>query len=779
MISSLVRLEFRKVLEDIAARTLCRIGSAKVMSLTPGWRREKASERRRETEVAAALLDSDIRIPAGTNDSLYDVCGLLDDGVIVLDPQQLRTVGTILAEMDRFVESVDRNRNETADHSVLDKHLERIPRLKKLSDRLISITTPDGELSSDASAELSRLLRQVDRLKRRLSKRIAKISSSLSNRKLLRDIPPTLRDGRYVLPVISSRKSDVRGIVHDRSESGETIFIEPSELVGDGNAMREASLDLDFEKRRILKKASLEIREHLDRLKECFEASASLDAIFARASYHREHRTVFPPEGSLSLRNLRHPLIPEKEVVGNNVELPEDWRVLIVSGPNAGGKSVLLKAVGLAVVTSQSGIGSCVDVDSSIPFFGRVYVSIGDQQSIARHQSTYSARLLEQLEMLRTPGCSSLALIDEPAAGTDPLTGAALAASVLEHLSESGCRVIVTTHQGQLKSFAHGKPGFFNGCMNFRKDSLAPDYTFVAGIPGSSFTLEIARRMNFPDSVLSRAQELSGDSFRLDRMLEEITSARKEVLIQLEELGMEREESRKSFERNEAELERERNDLLIQKKKIEKDYLELERSVNSRADSLLARLARSESPEERRELRSKIREVSRIPHAFKGKSVIDKEPAFGDIEPGDWVNVKGWSGCGKVEETGKDQATVILGNLKLRKPLSDLEKISPPDEKPSSAGWNIPVTAETELDLRGMSADEALDELDRAIDDGIVAGIPFINVIHGKGKGILMKAVVDMVRRDGRITSFRQGKPSEGGTGVTIVLLNTAEKKSL
>ncbi|MCD4702624.1 MAG: Smr/MutS family protein, partial [Candidatus Aegiribacteria sp.] len=615
--------------------------------------------------------------------------------------------------------------------------------------------------------------------KRKLSKRIAKISVSLSSRNILRDIPPTLRDGRYVLPVISSRKSDVRGIVHDRSESGETIFIEPSELVEDGNAMREASLDLDFEKRRILKEASLEIREHLNSLKECLEASASLDAIFARASHHREYGTVFPSEGRMSLMNLKHPLIPGEEVVSNDVELPEDWRVLIVSGPNAGGKSVLLKAVGLAVVTSQSGIGARVGVDSTLPFFGRVFVSIGDQQSIAQHQSTYSARLLEQLEMLETPGVSSLALIDEPAAGTDPLTGAALAASVLEHLSKSGCRVIVTTHQGQLKSFAHGKPGFFNGSMNFQNDSLLPDYTFVAGIPGSSFTLEIARRMNFPDSVLSRAQELSGDSFRMDRMLEEITSARKEVRLQLEELGREREDGRKSLQRNEAELDRVRTDLLIQKRKIEKDYLELEHSVNSRADSLLARLARSESPFDRRELRSEIRKVSRISHNHKGKSTIDTEPVSGDIEPGDWVNVKGWSGCGKVDETGKDHATVILGDLRLRKPICDLEKISPPDEKPSSAGWSIPVTAETELDLRGMSALEALAELDRAIDDGIVAGIPFINIIHGKGKGILMKAVVDTVRKDGRITSFRQGKPSEGGTGVTIVILNTAGKKSL
>ncbi len=777
MNTSLMRLEYRKVLEVIAGRTSSLLGSAKVMSLAPGWTLEKAGQLQRETEAAAALLDFGIRIPAGGIDSLNDVCRFLDDGAIILDPLQLRAVGLILTDIDRFIRSVNSSGSDAADYSALENYLERMPGFKELANRLISITTADGELSQNASSELSRLLKQVDRLKRKLAKRIEKISSSFKSRTVLRDIPPTLRDGRYVLPVISSRKSDVQGIVHDRSESGETIFIEPSELVEDGNSLREASLDLDFEKRRILREVSLEVRNHLDGLKECVEAAVSLDAIFARALYHRKYRTVFPCEGSFSLRNLRHPLIPEEEVVSNTVELPPDWRVLIVSGPNAGGKSVLIKAAGLAVAASQSGLGSLVDADSTLPFFSKIYVSIGDQQSIAQHQSTYSARLLEQLEMLKTPGEKSFALIDEPAAGTDPLTGAALAASVLEHLAHSGCRVIVTTHMGQLKSFAHGKDGFYNGCMNFRNDTLQPDYTFISGIPGSSFTLEIARRMNFPDSILLRAQGLSGDSFRLDRMLEEITSTRKEIRLQVEELSREREEGRKSLEIREAEHVKASNDLRNQRLQIEKDYAELERSVNSKADSLLSRLARTDSQDERRDLRSEIRKISRIDDVQKSRPIIDTEKTDGDIKEGDWVNVKGWSGSGRVEKTGRDQATVILGNLRLRKSLSDLEKIPPPDEKPSSAGWSTPVEAVTELDLRGMSAEEALGVIDCAIDDGIVAGIPLINIIHGKGKGILMKAVIDMVRSDRRISSFRQGRPSEGGTGVTIVSLHSPELK--
>jgi len=776
MTNSLIRLEFGKVLENIAVRTSSNAGNRKVMALAPEWNPEAAEKRKLETIAAAELLASGIRIPAGGNDDLHEICNYLDDGAIVLDPPLLRTAGIILSDLDCFRDSADSYFREKGDLSVLEQYISRLPRLRELSDKLILITTSDGELSPEASKELSRLTRQVDRLKRKLSKRIERISSAFAGRNILRDIPPTLRDGRYVLPVISSRKGDIRGIVHDRSESGETIFIEPSELVEDGNDLRESSLDLDYEKRRILREITSEVREQLDDLKDCLDASSSLDAIFARASFHREYATVFPLKGKLSLVNLRHPLIPEEEIVKNSVVLPEDWSVLIVSGPNAGGKSVLLKAVGLAVVSSQSGIGSCADIESTLPFFDKIHVSIGDQQSIARHQSTYSARLIEQLEMLDAPGGSSLVLIDEPAAGTDPLTGAALAASVMEDLAKSGCRLIVTTHQGQLKSFAQGRAGFYNGCMNFQSDSLQPDYTFIAGVPGSSFTLEIARRMQFPESVLKRAQELSGDSFKLDRILEEITSTREKVKRELEDLEREREEAGKSLQKRETELDTARRNFIHQRNMIEEGYREIERSVNSRADSLLAELARTDRAEERRELRAEIREISKISQNYQKRP--ETEIVQGEIKQGDWVSVKGWSGSGRVEETGKEHASVILGNLRLRKPLSDLQKVTAPDDLPSSAGWSVPEQVETELDLRGMSSDETLSEIDRALDDGIIAGIPFITIIHGKGKGILMRAVVNMVRSDVRIASFRPGKPAEGGTGVTIVFLKTQEKRS-
>ncbi len=357
MTGPLKSLEFGKVLEDIASRVRSGSGREAVTSAFPCWEPAGAVRLADETLAAADLLDRGIRVPAGGNDELLRICSLLEDGALVLEPGQLRTVGVVLEELGEFLADAEAEGEDDAGEGPLDRYFQLVPGLPELSGHLVSITTPEGELSPSASRELARLMKKVDSLKRKLSGRIDGLYSTLSRSGVLRDMPPTLRDGRYVLPVISSRRGEVRGIVHDRSESGETIFIEPAGLVEDGNALREATLDLEYEKRRILRDATLELRKHLPRLKDGGRAVAELDAFVARAEYHLEMMTVytssmyleedlvFPDRGNLSLEDLRHPLIPPGEVVGNTVQLPGDWRVLIVSGPNAGGKSVLLKAV--------------------------------------------------------------------------------------------------------------------------------------------------------------------------------------------------------------------------------------------------------------------------------------------------------------------------------------------------------------------------------------------------------------------------------------------------
>jgi DNA mismatch repair protein MutS2 len=768
--SQLRRLEFGKVLEEVSGLASSSEGGRAVRSLLPAWEPEHSRELREETVCASSLLSAGLRPPCSGLDALSSVLGFLSSGATVLESSGLRVVGEVLAAFNRFSASLESAAIERFDTGPLEGTLGSLPgSLNGLAGRLLSITTPDGGLSPNASPELARLSRKVDGLQRKLGARIEKIAVALASRGLLRDSPPTLRDGRYVLPVLSSRRRELGGIVHDRSDSGETVFVEPTELVEDGNALREASLDLDFERRRILREASVEVRSHFGELSRGLAAMIALDAIFARAEYHNLHGTVFPEDGSFSLLHLRHPLIPAGEVVGNDLRLPADWKALIISGPNAGGKSVLLKAAGLAVVCAQAGLGAFAGAGSTLPFFRRVFVSIGDQQSISSHQSTYSARLSEQIEMLGDPGDGDLALIDEPAAGTDPLTGAALAGAFLEHLADSGCRMIVTTHMGQLKTLAGGRPGFINGCMNFQGEKLEPDYTFTSGLPGSSFTLEIARRMSYPESIIRRASDLAGDSFLLDRLLEEMADSKSRLEMELAASIEARAEERHRFEKLRERLEMESSELERALARVITDAAELEDRINSRADSLLARLAKAETQTERREIRAEIRTTAAEATASSAPANPSSAVAGVGVVEGSWVTVRGWEGAGRVERLSRQHAVVEMGNLMLRRPLSDLTLAAPPADGAPAADWCFQVEARTEINMLGMTAEEALAELDRSLDDCVTAGLGRLRVIHGKGRGVLMKAVVDYVKHDRRVETFRPGESGEGGMGVTMV----------
>ena len=569
--------------------------------------------------------------------------------------------------------------------------------------------------------------------------------------------------------MIATHKRAVLGIVHDRSESGGTFFIEPAEIIEDGNELRESELDMEYEIRRILKEATGRLREKKTEIKRGFEILTELDAIFARAIYHLENETVFPEPGVVALLQLRHPLIHAEEIVYNDVILPAGWKVLVVSGPNAGGKSVLLKSIGLAVACSQSGIGAFAAPGSTLPFFTDVLVSLGDNQSISEHESTYSGRLREQLQMLDRPEKGRLALIDEPAGGTDPVTGAALALSVLEYLAEAGCRAIVTTHMGQLKNSAENRQGFINGSMNFGIESTEPDYEFRLGLPGSSYTLEIARNIGFPEDILDYAKELSADSFHLDNLIEELSEKTGILNRDIAACSKETIESRKQNAKLHLELKEKIDELEAAKRRVLEENEEMARAYNSRADSLLSRLGRAGDSDERIAIRREIKEMSENLATRKKELSIDDESNL--LEIGDCVAISCWNGTGIIEEVSKDNYVVRIGNVRLRCSASELSPATSDESTELNIEYNAPVTARFEIDLRGMSAEEAIAELDRSIDDCISAGMTIIRVIHGKGEGVLMRVINRSMKSDKRILSHRMGEPSEGGTGVTVAKL--------
>lgn len=761
------KLEFKRILEIVRDHAGSQAGKKLVSSLMPATDRRRARILEDETLHAARLISAGIEPPVSNLQGIITSVAFLDKGAISLDPVHLRGAGEALSDMKEFAVGV--NSSPEAVAGILDTSIAGIPELDPLFRMLLRITTPDGELASDASPELKKISRRIQSLRSSLAARLSAISSKLAGTGVLRDSPPSIRSGRYVLPVTAGRRGSVKGLIHDRSESGSTLFIEPAELVEGGNELQEALLDYQQERRRILRDATTALREEIEDIRNGISVLSELDFVFARARYHILEKTSFTQEGQMDLRELAHPLLPDDTVVKSRVKLAEDWRVLVISGPNAGGKSVLLKALSLASICNRSGLGVHASASSSMPFFSRVMVSMGDNQSIAMHLSTYSARLSEQKDILENGDSETLAIIDEPAAGTDPVTGAALAAVFLEELADSGVRTIVSTHMGQLKLLAREKQGFHNGSMSFNPETLTPGFEFISDIPGASCTLEAAAIAGFPRDMLKRASDLAGDSFSLDSLvvsLRELEETRQKELLRLTE---DRKHARKSRKYLERQLKDTRSDLEKKIESVDEEKIRALKDIQSRADSLLVSIANSSSADERRDKRKKISELAARERPADRLEKRSSSETVSTIKVGDHVQIEGWSVSGIVEKAGRSNAMVRIGSVLVRKKLPQLTIVDPPKEKKSSSSVYQAIEENPEANLLGMTVDEAIAELDIKLDNCVAIGLKRIRVIHGKGR--LMQGITKWLRRDKRLKSVSMASPEEGGTGASIVLL--------
>jgi DNA mismatch repair protein MutS2 len=765
-------LEFTRILRDVAGGCLSEQGAMAVLGLQPTPSPERALELQTETEEAEMLNTMGLRPPVDNARVLWESLALLERGAIYLEPLQLREVGLAASGFARF-KSAACAANPPA--LPLASLVAGLPVLDSLFTHLLRITTPEGELAPGASPRFAKLFSQVERMRREMSARVAELASRYTSSGVLRDSPPSLRNGRFVLPVASGKRGSVSGIIHDRSESGSTLFIEPSEMVAQGNAMQEAEVELQREKRRILRDATALVRAEREALEMGLEASVEIDAVFARAVYRARENTVFPGSGPMNLLGLRHPLIPRDRVVRSDLTLPDSWRVLVISGPNAGGKSVLMKAAALASVMARSGLGACVGPGSTMPFFRSVMVSMGDNQSIAEQLSTYSARLAEQRNMLRHADETTLAIIDEPAAGTDPSTGAALAAAVLSELASRGVRVLVSTHMGQLKKMASETPGFLNGSLAFDRETLSPSYSFIYGVPGASFTLEVASAAGIDGSVLERARVLAGDSFRLDNLLTELTMINEARTRETEALAAERLSEAQAARERESEHRSAIEELsLLLEINREEHRLKLQ-DISSKADSLLAVLSRGGTdPGLAREARRKIRElvVKETDKTLAGEAVkrhSSAPPPTGELSPGDWVDLEGWNQPGRVESIDGATARVRSGSFLLTRPVSSLSRRNDPAPAPVPFSEWAPVKGSHEVNLLGKTVDESIGELDERIDSAVACGLFRLRVVHGKGT--LMSSVTGWLKKDRRVKTLTQASPAEGGTGASIVIL--------
>jgi DNA mismatch repair protein MutS2 len=681
------------------------------------------------------------------------------------------------------------------DYPLLAAIAEPLTNLEEPEERIRSAIDDAGGVRDNASRELARIRRDMRGARSRIVQKLEQFIATLPTRFQVSDASVSVREGRYVIPIRREGRSEIGGIVHDESSTGNTLFIEPPIAIDLMNELRALELAEAREVQRILRELTDSLRPHREELAASLDAMVAIDSIFARARYALEFNGQRPEVLARGTHEYLvvdgyHPLLlagPER-VVPFDLRLEPEERTLLVSGPNTGGKTVLLKAIGLVSALAQAGIIPPVGTGTRLPLFRDVFADIGDEQSIEASLSTFSAHLKNLREVLEGADGDSLVLIDEIGSGTDPAEGGALAQAILVELTRRGTLTVATTHLGQLKLLASEEPGVVNASLQFDAAELKPTYRLLKGIPGRSYGLAIARRLRFPADVLARADEYvpraERDVGNLLFELEEKERALREALAEAERTSSEAEELRRTLEERESTLrlrEREaerrarqqaRDLLLDAREDVERVIREVREAAEgaTHPDALeeTFRAARRRVEERAKLQGERARPSEPSPHA--------KEPPRG-LAIGARVRVGATGAEGTLIELRDERATLDTGGLRLQVSASDLTPVEAAEPARAAVprrtgGWTSPdFQVATEVDLRGLRADEVASQLLPALDAAISVGLTSLRIIHGKGTGALREVVTELLRADRRIGSFRLGGVGEGGSGVTVVEL--------
>ncbi len=636
-----------------------------------------------------------------------------------------------------------------------------------------------GRMRDAASKELKTIRREMIEVGELLRKQLQAILKQVSEQEFTQEEIITTRDGRLVIPVKVEHKKHVSGFIHSSSASGATVYIEPAECLELNNTLRELHLQEQREIERILRELTAQVRDIREPLERTLSTLAHLDLLSSKAKYSIEI-LGYPPlisnQRRIRLAQARHPVLLQRhsrqEVVPLDLELGNEISTLVITGPNAGGKSVAMKTVGLLVLCTQAGLHIPAAPESELPIFDDVFVDIGDDQSIENDLSTFSSHILRLKEILAEADERSLVLVDEIGAGTDPGEGAALAAAILQELTTRHTITIATTHHGMLKAFAHEIPGMANGSLEFDVETLRPTYCFKFGVPGSSYALELAERLGIAHSLLAKAREQLGtEKTKLEALLTEV----------------ERQSQHYRREVHEAEKERTRLQTLVDsyEKKMAGIRKEISEIRQKALDEARALLDNAQGTIERtvREIRESAADRNRLQAARSDLKAVSEEieelhhhvqtqPEGETFVVGDRVHVQGASETGEIVELRDQEAIVLWRNGRLRVPIKKLLRdVQGERGIGQQTGSTYTPDAKTEIDLRGMTGDEAIESVQRVLDDALVAGLHRIDIIHGKGTGALRKRVSDFLKGYPHVKSFRLGEWNEGGSGVTVVEL--------
>ena len=776
-------LEFNKIKEKIKDYAVTKGGKSLVDELKPYDTIFEVKNKLKETEEALNLLITKGNPPF---EGLHDVKDAVERAKKggILSAGQLLKIGGMLKCSRRFKDYISRREDETP-HIILEdlayiltpvKHLEEIIEISIISEE---------EISDRASSLLNSIRRN---LKEKNSSVRDKINSIVrANAKYLQDSLYTMRGDRYVLPVKAEHKSSVPGLVHDQSSTGATLFIEPMSLVNLNNEIKELKLKEKAEIERILMDLSNRVYEVIDTVESNYKILTELDFIFAKGKYGSSLNAICPDvneDKSFDIIQGRHPLIDAKFVVPSDIYLGKEFDTLMITGPNTGGKTVTLKTVGLLHLMGLSGLLIPAKDNSSISFFTRIFADIGDEQSIEQSLSTFSSHMTNIVRIMDKADENSLVLFDEIGSGTDPVEGAALAVAVLETLREQGARIIATTHYSELKGYALRTTGIENASVEFDVETLKPTYRLLIGVPGKSNAFEISKRLGLKEDVINKAKEnIASENLKFEDLIRDLQEksilanrdAReaKKIKLEAEELKNKYDEKLKKLDeiRDKAygEARREARDIISKAKDEADEILKAMRELEKLG---IAQGGRARLEEERKKLKDSLenKEASIYKEKESKGELIEKVTLGMDAYlPSLNQNVIIIS-----MPDSKGEVQVEAGIMKINVKLKDLRKLNnkttKKEKKKRELNLNLK-SVDSRIDLRGMDSEEACYKVDKYLDEAYIANLGEVTIVHGKGTGVLRKAINDMLKRHPHVKSYRLGEYGEGGDGVTIAIL--------
>ena len=789
----LAKLEFPEILDRLAKQCRFSVAAERARELGPSGDAGTVAYLLDVTAEAEALLTDFPDVTIGGARDVRDLVERAAKGSRLQPPELLNVLDMLTAA-----------RNLRRAFLRLPEADERFPRLLEFVDHLAECHDleseigraigPRGDVLDTASPELARIRREVRVAHSRLMDRLNAFVSGGRHAAALQDSIVTMRDGRYVVPVRADARGQLPGVVHDTSASGQTLFVEPFEIVELNNRWREKQLDEQHEIDRILDALSQKTGARAEEIASSVEATAAIDLAMAKARLAfamRAHRPELwsgeqpnpngHPDCRMSLRSARHPLLDQSTVVPIDVDLGEGFRVLLITGPNTGGKTVALKTIGLLTLMAQTGLFIPADPGSLVSVFPAVFIDVGDEQSIEQSLSTFSGHIRTIIGMLREVGPGDLVLLDELGAGTDPQEGSALARAIVGRLLELGPLVVATTHYPEVKAFAYATPGVENASVEFDVATLAPTYRLQIGVPGRSNALAIARRLGMPEEILAAADGLvDPDELRVDSLLQDIRRRRDEADAFLERARA----TEREAHADRAAAARELWDAERQRREARDEALLAAEAELAEARETLKRLqrdretlqvAREHLDERRREVEGAAARV----RTFRRKQRTAVRPPAGakPIAAGDRVRVIPLDQEGEVVAVADGMADILLGSLKMRQPLDALDRLGPAQSDAPRAPIVIPPargTVNIELDLRGYRAAEVEALVDEYLEEAYRAGMPFVRIIHGKGTGALRKVVRDTLSSHPVVAKHETAPPEQGGDGATVALLRGA-----